>query len=100
VDLAKDSKWVASRAIRLRNVYPIYDLGYASRLERATSYLMKVQNLVSTGRGGLFCYNNSDHSIDMGLLAAEYLLGEHREGEDTGRFYRLRPRFEQYRIVD
>lgn len=100
VGLAKDAKWIASRTIRLRNVYPIYDLGYASRLERVTTYLMKIQNLVSTGRGGLFCYNNSDHSIDMGLLAAEYLLGEHREGEGTGRFYRLRPRFEQYRIVD
>jgi protoporphyrinogen oxidase len=100
VQLGPAGKWKKSRVIRLRNVYPVYRTHYERDLEAVSSYLMQVQNLISTGRGGFFNYNNIDHSIDMGLLAAEFFLHQHTEGSDTSRFYRLRPRFEQYRIVD
>ena len=100
VGLGDSEKIIKTRTIRLKHVYPIYYRDYQSKLESLTSFLSTIQNLVSTGRGGLFCYNNSDHSIDMGLLAAEFLLSEHRDGVGTERFYQLRPRFEQYRIVD
>jgi len=100
VGLGEPGQWIKTMTIRLKNVYPVYCRGYEAALAQVTSYLSDIQNLISTGRGGSFCYNNLDHSIDMGLLAAEYLLNEHTEGQGTGAFYRLRPRFEQYRIVD
>jgi hypothetical protein len=32
-----------------------------------------MENLLTVGRGGLFRYNNMDHSIKMGLLAARHV---------------------------
>jgi hypothetical protein len=39
-------------------------------------YLSKIKNVTPIGRYGSFKYNNQDHSILMGLLAAQNLLGE------------------------
>lgn len=100
IGLGDPSKRVKTRVVRLGNVYPIYRRGYEQSLSKVVAYMSKIQNLVSTGRGGFFCYNNVDHSIDMGLLAAEYLLGIHTDGGGTEAYYRLRSRFQQYRIVD
>ena len=100
VGLGEPGAQVKKMTVRLKDVYPVYCRDYEAALSQVTSYLSDIQNLVSTGRGGYFCYNNLDHSIDMGRLAAGYYLNEHTEGSGTGRFYRLRPRFEQYRIVD
>ena len=38
-------------------------------------YISTIEGLQIIGRGGTFRYNNSDHSIEMGLMAAENLLG-------------------------
>ena len=38
---------------------------------------------VIDGRGGSFRYNNTDHSIETGMLAAKNLLGEHHDLEDV-----------------
>jgi len=100
VGLGQPERRHHSTTIRLKHAYPIYRQGYEAALSEVISYLSEIHNLISTGRGGAFCYNNLDHSIDMGLLAAEYTLREHREGKETSRFYRLRSRFDEYRIVD
>ena len=38
-------------------------------------FLDTVENLQPIGRGGMFKYNNQDHSIATGLLAARNVLG-------------------------
>jgi len=41
-------------------------------------YLRGFENLQSIGRSGMFRYNNQDHAIEMGLLAAGNVLGGKR----------------------
>jgi protoporphyrinogen oxidase len=66
---------LASVVFRARNAYPIYDLDYRENLATVKQHLAGISNLQIVGRGGTFRYNNSDHSIEMGMLAAQNLMG-------------------------
>jgi protoporphyrinogen oxidase len=59
---------------RLAQAYPVYDLGYRERVQALRRETRRVANLTTTGRQGLFRYNNMDHSIAMGRKAAAALL--------------------------
>ncbi len=63
-------------AIHCKDAYPTYTIGYKERVEAIKDYLNSFSNLQIVGRGGTFRYNNSDHSIETGMLAAKNLLGE------------------------
>ncbi|RMF92642.1 MAG: FAD-dependent oxidoreductase [Candidatus Schekmanbacteria bacterium] len=56
------------------HAYPIYRLNYKEQLKKTIPFINSFENLVCCGRQGLFRYNNMDHSIEMGLLAAEHVL--------------------------
>jgi len=59
----------AARGIDLAKLpyaYPIYDLTYRENLEILKRAAKKVRNFHTTGRQGLYRYNNMDHSIAMG----------------------------------
>ena len=55
---------------RVKNCYPVYNRGYKEKLKPVENYLSTVENLRVIGRYGAFKYNNQDHSILMGILAA------------------------------
>jgi len=55
---------------RERHAYPVYLIGYDRHLHLVKSFLDQFENLQLIGRSGLFRYNNQDHAIHMGLLAA------------------------------
>ena len=59
---------------RQRWAYPVYDLEYRQNLDIVVEYLKSIKNLRFFGRNGLFRYNNMDHSISMGLFAADSVL--------------------------
>jgi protoporphyrinogen oxidase len=61
--------------VRTRHAYPVYDLDYGPRVELIKSYLGGLPGVHIVGRGGTFRYNNADHSIEMGLLLAQRMLG-------------------------
>lgn len=54
--------------------YPVYSSGYREILEPIQKYLNTVKAITPIGRYGSFKYNNQDHSILMGILAANNLL--------------------------
>jgi len=54
--------------------YPVYDLDYRGKLKAILDYVWAIPNLLTIGRGGLYRYNNMDHSIKMGLLAAAHVV--------------------------
>ena len=56
-------------------------------------------NLITTGRQGLFNHNNMDHSIYMGLRAAD-LLNSLPAAEAIQRWYDDADHFKTMRIVD
>ena len=60
---------------RCAKTYPVYSMDYQGHLEKLKNYLQTVENMQCIGRNGMFKYNNMDHSIMSGLLAADNILG-------------------------
>jgi len=56
---------------RISKCYPVYSAGYKRLLGPVENYLRKMEGLTVIGRYGAFKYNNQDHSILMGILAAD-----------------------------
>lgn len=65
--------------IRAPRAYPAYVIGYEKHLETIKQFIGQFANLQIIGRYGTFRYNNTDHSIETGLLAAKNILGEHHD---------------------
>lgn len=65
-------------AIELPRTYPIYAGNYAEALSEIQAYFQKFQNLQLVGRYGSFKYNNQDHSLLMGILAAENVVAPNK----------------------
>ena len=61
---------------RVPKCYPVYSSGYRDILEPVQDYMKSIKSITPIGRYGSFKYNNQDHSILMGLLASQNLLGE------------------------
>jgi len=66
-------------SVRAPRAYPSYVIGYEKPLELIKGFVDTLENLQIIGRYGTFRYNNTDHSIETGLLAAKNLLGEHHD---------------------
>lgn len=60
---------------RVKNAYPIYNFNYKTPLNHAKRYVNQFPNLYLCGRGGLFRYNNQDHSILTGFFVAKDIIG-------------------------
>ncbi|MFN0071610.1 MAG: FAD-dependent oxidoreductase [Chloroflexota bacterium] len=67
---------IDSFAIRNVDAYPRYNLKYRDAVESIKNHLRSFSNLSIVGRGGTFRYNNTDHAIETGLLAARFILGD------------------------
>ena len=72
--LSGGAKVLDGRVVRLPRCYPMYAIGYKEHLATIVEYLRGFAGLSVIGRYGAFKYNNQDHSILMGLLAAENVL--------------------------
>ena len=59
--------------IRIPNAYPIYSLDYKENLINIVSYL-ESDDVFLLGRTGIFRYNNSDNSIEMGFKLADNFI--------------------------
>lgn len=70
VGLLNASEIESAFVVRDLESYPVYYLGYPSRLNTLRAYLARFHNLTLLGRGGMYRYNNQDHAILSGLLAA------------------------------
>lgn len=60
--------------LRIPRCYPVYERGYKEQVQVLVDYLRHYKNLTPIGRYGAFKYNNQDHSILMGLLAADLIV--------------------------
>mgnify|MGYP001392218877 FL=1 len=63
--------------VRAPRAYPSYVIGYEEPLEKIKDFVDSLENIQIIGRYGTFRYNNTDHSIETGLLAAKNVLGGH-----------------------
>jgi len=62
-----------SLVLRVTHAYPYYDLDYKEKLDSIVAFLETDREHL-LGRTGIFRYNNSDNSIEMGFDLAEKLL--------------------------
>jgi len=65
------TKILNSYILRVPHCYPVYETGYQVHLKKVMNYLNTIKNLIPIGRNGAYKYNNQDHSILMGIVAAE-----------------------------
>ena len=65
--------------VRLPKAYPLYVNDYQRRMDTILAFLRQFGNLQSAGRNGLFRYTSGDWYIDMGIKAAENLLGQQHD---------------------
>ncbi len=79
---------------KIRNVYPVYDIGWRERFNTVYQRLNAPGNLYMIGRGALFLHCNIDHCILMALKLARHLS----EGNAKGEWDRTAQSFFDYRV--
>ena len=60
--------------LRAKDAYPAYKKDFEVHLNKITAYLDGIGNFISTGRQGMFNYNNTDHCMDLGFKAADCII--------------------------
>ena len=80
-----------THVFRVKHAYPYYDVAYRSKLDRVVGFL-EDEHVSLLGRTGVFQYNNSDNSIEMGFLLADRLLA----GAARGSVYQARVKAVSY----
>jgi protoporphyrinogen oxidase len=61
--------------LRVPKAYPVYDATYQEALHEIRAWLSSIENLQLIGRNGMHRYNNQDHSMLTGMLAAKNIDG-------------------------
>jgi len=74
--LLRDETILGGHVVRVRRSYPVYRRGYREQMERLIRHLRGFRGLTPIGRYGAFKYNNQDHSMLVGILAAENILDD------------------------
>jgi protoporphyrinogen oxidase len=64
--------------VRSDKAYPVIEIGYERHIATIKGWLDQFENLLPIGRSGMFKYNNQDHAMATGLLAARTALGIQR----------------------
>jgi hypothetical protein len=70
--------------VRQPKAYPVYDHEYDKHLGVVREFLSTMDNLQTIGRNGMHRYNNMDHSMHTGMLAAQNLLGASHDLWEVG----------------
>ena len=61
--------------VRCPKTYPVYSRNYNNHVKVLKDFAGQFDSVQCVGRNGMFKYNNMDHSILSGLLAADNILG-------------------------
>ena len=77
IGLARYTEVEEGVVFRVPKAYPVYGSEYHHDLEIVQEFVNKLENFQTIGRNGLHRYNNQDHSMITGMLAARnIMLGE------------------------
>jgi protoporphyrinogen oxidase len=75
--LAGEAKVVDGAVVRQRAAYPVYDGDYVGAVSVVRDFITReMPNLQLAGRNGMHKYNNQDHAMMTGLMAARNIMGE------------------------
>ncbi len=74
--LGDAAKVVDGTVVRQRAAYPVYDGNYREAVEVVRGFIEReLPNLQLAGRNGMHKYNNQDHAMMTGLMAAWNIMG-------------------------
>ncbi len=74
--LGDAAKVVDGTVVRQRAAYPVYDGHYRDAVEVVRAFMEReLPNLQLAGRNGMHKYNNQDHAMMTGLMAAWNIMG-------------------------
>jgi UDP-galactopyranose mutase len=79
VGLLKGARVISGFVVRNEKAYPVIEIGYERHISIIKGWMDQFENLLPIGRSGMFKYNNQDHAMATGLLAARTAL-------DIGRY--------------
>ncbi len=83
---------------RLRHVYPVYDIGYGTRLAALDAWAAALAGVTTFGRLGLFAHDNTHHAFAMAYAAVDAL---NRDGNlDGPAWAAARQRFATHVVED
>ncbi len=73
--LVGDGQVQAGYVVRVPKAYPVYDEGYAERVDVLRGWLAQtVSNVHPVGRNGMHRYNNQDHSMLTAMLVVDNIV--------------------------
>ena len=85
LELLKREEVMDVHHFRGTHVYPLYNLTYRKDADAVLRWLDRFENYHAIGRPGRFRYTNQDHSLEMGILAAQTVLdGRKRNIDEVG----------------
>ncbi len=73
--MAGPGRVLSGFVVRSEKAYPVIEKGYEEHIACIRRWLATFTNLLPIGRSGMFKYNNQDHAMATGLLAARTALG-------------------------
>ena len=73
--LIERDQMVGRFVVRSEKAYPLMEIGHQTHVDTIKAWLDQFENLLPIGRAGMFKYNNQDHAMATGLLAARTALG-------------------------
>jgi protoporphyrinogen oxidase len=73
--LAQADQIIDGCVVRVEKAYPVYDHNYRRNVEFIRQTLTRFHNLQVAGRNGMHKYNNQDHSMATGIMAAKNIDG-------------------------
>ena len=76
LELASSADVVDGVVVRQSKAYPMYDHSYSSNVAKVRDFLeLSASNLQVAGRNGMHKYDNQDHAMLTGLMAARNIMG-------------------------
>lgn len=78
---------------KITHAYPRFRIGFEEKLKKILDYLSTIENVITLGRQGLFCYANVDDVLHMGFRVVEMLNTIQRKGID---YYELFPKYVEF----
>ena len=80
--IARDTKVVDGKVVRVPKAYPVYDSTFRERLVVIRQFLAQLTNFHTIGRNGMHKYNNQDHSMMAALMAVRTTQGQTADAWD------------------
>jgi len=73
LDLIELADVIDGTVLKVPKTYPAY-FGSYDQFDSIIAYLNEIKNLFPIGRNGMHRYNNQDHSMLTGMMAAENII--------------------------